>query len=560
MNQQRESGAAAIVTVLMTAILLMGVVTVTAQMTVSTRRTASDDTRSFQSLLATESALSGFLVWAQQHARELGKVGTCTQSSPAAQQTCLLEAWLATYPSGTGITLRVVDLQLSSSGGISAVDIEAAGTSRGASSRVLQQYTLTKLDLKPLNIPAAVVSYPGVDIGGNSQIDGKSISTSLSNSDGLYLNYGRATRTSTGLLTPGSTTTLNLNGDAEQQKRTARLRPGDYVQLPLATGPAGTLSSPVVKGRFRVVSNAGGQLSVEALSLSGVATPYLPSSETPLDFVMNGLITSQPGRLTMRSTETFITGDTVAVKVGAVTYTTTVTSPGTTDATGTTSIGIGNWSPSAPPTPIGSTLEGLPVVKSTRGVITAGIYDGGKYAPAGGVLTGGLGAEFAPSPLNDAMFIKTFGMSPAELKGMAEVIPESEFGREEAQLKGLTWLTGTGGSVNLNNEKLSGKGILIVDGDLTLNQNQTTECGLQGVIYVRGNLRIQGNLGLCGAIVVEGSILNSEGTVVTGVDYSDTVFSGTGRKVTYDPQVLFDITGGSGTYNVALQPGTWRQR
>lgn len=560
MNRQRESGAAAIVTVLMTAVLLMGVVTVTAQMTLGTRRTASDDTRSFQSLLATESALSGFLVWTQQHARELGQVGTCTQSIPAEQQTCLLQAWVATYPAGAGITLRVVDLQLSSSGGISSVDIEAAGTSSGASSRVLQQYTLTKLDLKPLSIPAAVVSYPGVNIGGNAQIDGKAVSGSLSDIDGLYLNYGRTTRVRSDLLMPGSTTTLNLGGSAEQQQRTARLRPGDYVQLPLATGPAGTLSSPVAKGRFRVVSNAGGQLSVEALSLPGVATPYLPSSETPLDFVMNGLITSQPGRLTMRSTETFITGDTVAVKVGAVTYTTTVTSPGTTDATGTTSIGIGNWSPSAPPTPIGSTLEGLPVVKSTRGVITAGVYNGGKYTPTGGVLTGGTGAAFAPSPMNDAMFIKTFGMTPAELKGMSTVIPESEFGREEAKLKGLTWLTGTSGSVNLNNEKLTGKGILIVDGDLTLNQNQSTECELQGVIYVRGNLDIRGNLGLCGAIVVEGSILNSEGTVVAGVDPESTDFLGTGRKVKYDPQVLFDITGGSGTYNVALKPGTWRQR
>ena len=83
---------------------------------------------------------------------------------------------------------------------------------------------------------------------------------------------------------------------------------------------------------------------------------------------------------------------------------------------------------------------------------------------------------------------------------------------------------------------------------------------MKGVIYVRGNLNIQGNLGLCGAIVVEGSILDSTGMTVTGSDASDTSFNGTGRKVQYDPTVIMDVTAGAGKYVLSLEPGTWRQR
>ncbi|MFD1734850.1 type II secretion system protein [Deinococcus malanensis] len=114
----------------------------------------------------------------------------------------------------------------------------------------------------------------------------------------------------------------------------------------------------------------------------------------------------------------------------------------------------------------------------------------------------------------------------------------------------------------MNNEKVQGTGILIVDGDLTINQTtaEVNSCGFKGIIYVRGNVDIRGNLQLCGAIVVEGSILSSDGLTVTGVDDDDSDFGGTAarcrttrkpsstlsRRLVPTPSRAFQRDGGSG--------------
>jgi hypothetical protein len=151
-------------------------------------------------------------------------------------------------------------------------------------------------------------------------------------------------------------------------------------------------------------------------------------------------------------------------------------------------------------------------------------------------------------------------MTPSELKAKANVITEPQFGAAGGIVNGLMWMTqNSNGSTNLNSEKPTGSGILIIEGDFTLNQNSATECALSGLIYVRGNLNIQGNLQMCGSIVVEGSILDTAGNVVSW-ENDPSQFAGNGRKVTYDPDALFDAVSGAGEYDFTANTGTWRQR
>lgn len=563
----RDHGTA-LVTVLMTAVLLVGIVTVTTQLTLGSRQTGADDTRTFQSALQGESALADFLVWAQDNGQLLGSVpASCVNSDALTQLACTTRQWLTGYPGSGGVNLKLAGLHLSGSN-IVTMDIEANSTSGGSTTRILQQYKLKKLDLPPLNVPSAVLSYPGVDIGGNASIGGTVLPASLTDGYGLFSNFARSTATAVTSLAPGTVTQVALSGNADQLRRLSRLKAGDYVRVPLASSAAGALATPIQTGTFRVVTSGGGALTLAAVQVPGAAgsfIPYMPKDETPLDYVMNGVVSAAPGSLTLRATETFVKGDKVAVKIAGVTYSATVTGDGLKSGDDTT-VSVGPWMPGTPVIP-----EGTALAKSTNAVVTSGDYNdcvtdalGTKKCSTdsliGGLITGAAANAYAPSPANDAMFIKTFGRTPAELKAMATVIPEADFDYAAANINGLTWLTSGGGSVNLNNEKLRGSGILIVDGDLTINQNQADACDMKGVIYVRGNLNIQGNLGLCGAIVVEGSITDTTGMKVIGTDTTDTKFNGTGRKVQYDPTVIMDVTAGAGKYVLSLEPGTWRQR
>jgi len=138
-------------------------------------------------------------------------------------------------------------------------------------------------------------------------------------------------------------------------------------------------------------------------------------------------------------------------------------------------------------------------------------------------------------------------------------VTESGFRDINRTVSGITWVTSTTQDVNINSQpKLNGLGILVIEGDLTLNQTGTA-CDFSGVLYVRGNLRFQGNLQMCGAIVVEGSILDSNNNVVS-IDPDATNLSGNGDKVTYKPSVLFDITQGTGKISFTGVAGSWRQQ
>ncbi|MGX9685542.1 hypothetical protein ACTQ9L_00085 [Deinococcus wulumuqiensis] len=117
------------------------------------------------------------------------------------------------------------------------------------------------------------------------------------------------------------------------------------------------------------------------------------------------------------------------------------------------------------------------------------------------------------------------------------------------QVDGLVVLEG---NANLNNEKLCGSGILIVEGNLNINQNQNASCpqGFRGMIYVKGgSASVRGDLELLGGIVVEGNM-----------SFEETSIAGTGRKVTFDPNVLYEQLNLNAPHLLKVQSGSWRQQ
>ncbi|WP_189003599.1 hypothetical protein [Deinococcus malanensis] len=587
MHKQREAGVAVLVMVLFTAIILIVVVSITSAMTLGSRRGAASETRAYQAALASESGQNAFTVRSRSVAQYGGGIpATCTGSTKV-KALCGVNAWLTTVTgtqapgsftvesagvaTGGTVSLVAVDVDLDpTTNKLTSVDIEARGTTTAGQARVLQRYTAVKADLGFPNVPGAVTSYPSVQIqGGPTSTIAGTTATSADNT-GLYDDLLTVSRAGSASALGTGSVTLNVN--TTSQARASQVAVGSYIQLPLSD-LAGTLSSTQT-GTFKVTGNTGTTLAVTPVRMPTITGgAALPSGDLGLDYVMNGIVSYNSNVLTMNSKESFVVGDQVAVKVGVYTYTSAVSST-VTNPDGTQSVTVGTWTattpttvPATPSAPAFTSytaldLEGRPVQKSTNAVVTAGSFTtGGQATATGDVKQGTAGAALVPSPLSDALFIKTFGMTPSQMKPLASVFTEAQF---DGDVSGLTWVTGTAGDrdINMNNEKVQGTGILIVDGDLTINQTtaEVNSCGFKGIIYVRGNVDIRGNLQLCGAIVVEGSILSSDGLTVTGVDDDDSDFGGNGRKVSYDPEAIFDAVAAAGAYTFTRVPAGWRQR
>ncbi|MDP9763821.1 hypothetical protein [Deinococcus enclensis] len=583
--RQHQSGMALIIQVLLTSVVLMAIIAATTQLALSTRRSSANDVAAYQAVLASESAQNSFVPRSMAVAN-FNAPARCklTQSQCVTFFTTEMETWLqkanaaaqkvgsvvlangsATLSLVSGsVTVALVDgtgpgTPKPAEWTMTGVDIESAGTAANSGARVLQRYTAVKKDLPPLDIGAAVISHPSVVLKGSSEVHGQGLNQS--DNDGIYQNLFKVKAEGNGAtsLTKGSPVTMKVTSGLD---RVNQAPVGSYVRLPLLGSLGNALNA---YGTFKVTQNYTSSLELTPVNLPAGVTANLGAQAASADFVYNAITAISGNNITVRNTQTFVKGDKIAFTQGGITYTGTVsTAPVDGFAENTKNLTVSSWTPTLPSTVNTASMEGSPVTKSTLGVITAGTFDPGKTAPIGGYLDSGNASatvsQMAPDPLNDKLFIKTFGMTPTELKAKAKVITEPEFGAAGGIVNGLMWMTkNANGTTNLNSEKPTGKGILIIEGDFTLNQNSATECALSGLIYVRGNLNIQGNLQMCGSIVVEGSILDNAGNVVSW-ENDPSQFAGNGRKVTYDPDALFDAVSGAGEYDFTANTGSWRQR
>ena len=542
----REAGFSSILVILMTTVVLIGVLTTTTTVTLAQRRSSSNELAAYSAVLTSESGQETF----QARAASTPFAVTTPACSGLTAQGCYHSAYttafdayldrlgVITTPNGQ-TTLSVASVSVDSNGSLTGVDVLSTSQSGADAARIVRSYSAARINVAFPHVPGALTSYPGVNLGGNATITGRTV-TDPANT-GAISNFMTIQNTSTGFLTAGSPVTVTV--PPQSLTRVSQLQVGQYVRLP-TTLPGGL---PGLDATFKVSGTAGNQLTLLPVQVP-VAGSSLASGSLALTNVLNGVSSSMGTQLTVSAVETFYPGDQVSATVAGVTYTTTVT-------------GVNGTALTTQPWPAGTPAifpEGTALVKSTNAIVTAGTYSGsGKQTPASGaVVSGAPGGQLITAPTSNALFEQLLGTTPAALQSISTVVTSNAF---TGTVSGLTWLdTGPTMSVNLNSQKLNGKGLLVVDGDLTINNNGGA-CDFSGVLVVRGNLRLQGNIQICGALIVEGAILTQDGLAVTGIDSTDTSVLGTGQKVSYDPAAIMDALNGVGPYALT-GARNWRQQ
>ena len=542
---RRESGFSSVLIVLMTSVVLIGVITTSATVAYTQRQDSSNEVASYAAVLASESGQETFMARSSQQPFASttpvcsGSV-SCSQVAYTGQLNTYAQSLGAISTLGGQAALQVSSVKVAGDGSLAGVELVSTSRSGSDVSRVLRSYTAQHLNLKFPNVPGALTSYPGVDLGGNTTIGGRTV-TDPANT-GTIAGFVSVTGTPGGMLSVG--TPLNVTVSSADLTPAGQLRPGQYVQLPVAP----LNGSPATSATFRVNNLTGSVLNLTPVSLP-LGLSSMPAGTQPMTNVMNGVVSSFGTQMTVNSLEGFFPGDSVTVTVAGVPFTTTVT------VVNGSALTLAPWPAGTP----AAFPEGTVVVKSTNAIVTAGGYSAsmGQATSPGAVLTGATGGQLISSPLNNALFQQLLGVSPATLQSYSTVYTPSSF---PGAVSGLTWLqTGAAQRVQLNGTpKLTGSGVLVVDGDLSINDNGGT-CAFSGVLVVRGNLDMKGNIEICGALIVEGVVVTQNGQNVTGLDGTDTAVNGTGQKVRYDPVAILKALAGAGPY--AFQnAGNWRQQ
>ena len=548
MSKSREAGFSSILIILMTAVVLIGVLTTTITITLGQRKNSSNELAAYTAVLASESGQETFKARAASKpfaAATITCLGKTTQECKLIY-TNLLTPYLAslgtvTTPNGQ-TTLSVASVNVAGDGSLTGVDVLSTSQSGNDAARIIRSYSSARLNVAFPRVPGALTSYPGVNISGNATVDGRTV-TDPANT-GLISDFMTVQNTSAAVLLPGTPVSVTVN--PQDTSRLSQLKIGQYVRLPTLLN-----GLPGANATFKVGGMTGNQLNLLPVQVPSPQST-LASGSLALTNVLNGVASSLGTQLTVSAVETFAPGDQVSVTVAGIQYTTTVT------AVNGNAITTQAW-PAGTPTVL---PEGTALVKSTNAVVTAGTYSGSaKQATApGNIVSGVTGGQLITSPVNDALFQQLLGMTPTALRRDSSIFTSANF---PGAVSGLTWLdTGSTQSINLNGQpKLTGKGLLVVDGDLLLNQNgsSTGSCDFSGVLVVRGNLRLQGNIQICGAVIVEGAVLTLDGLNATGIDSTITDVLGTGQKVTYDPAAIMDALNGAGPY-AFTGTGNWRQQ
>lgn len=525
------AGFSPILVVLVTAGLMLIMISITSTLALGSRTRTADEYQSYRSLQAAESALDSFTV----RARLKNALPSFTCSSTGTGTSCQsqVQAWLAannleTISTPTGDVRVEVINTTPDNGKLSGFDVRAAANVQGSTTRVVQSYVFTSSNKRWLpRLPAAVTSFPSMDVKGSATVVG----SYASNFPKFLTVPGTLNAASTQTLQAGTMTTIPVTG-------LEGLAAGDYVRLP-GTYSGGTGD---VTARVESVGTAG--ITVTPLApLPSTLPVSMSTGAQPVRRVVGGVVTATNSTLRVTDPELYLPRDAVQIESGGKVYTGQLGTLDTTTGTWTVTWSGGK----APPT---TNLEGSSLQRQVLGASTHGSLDGSGSVSPGYEMN--AASDRIALPTSSGLFQQVFGMDKSTLLAGVPTINASQL---PDNMSGLVVIEG---DANLNSEKLCGSGVLIVKGSLNINQNKNA-CpgGFQGLIYVSGGASVHGNLEVMGAIVVEGQLSFDDPTLNTS---GSTSLAGNGRKVTFDVPSLVNAMAQLPASRLSSVAGTWRQQ
>lgn len=552
---KKQLGSALIIVLLMTLIVVGAVIAMVSNTMVLSRKGTGYERMAYADLLSADAGLNTFSprVSMKKYTGRVDDIDCFVQGTRAANNTsagtCNYTAQIPNYtlPNGASVAVRVVGVYSAQS----TITVQATSTMNGVSKSLLQDFQVTRPPTTNLSIPAALTSFPSIDLGGNGQLLGAPGTS------------GGINTTDNGII-PGLTRlTSNFNYSSSPVVAVANdayVTTGSFLRINgytmQVTGRAAGYSStnrvysvtqvPGGVPKNGTPSGSGSSLSGDSVDLVQFAVRSAPQS-----------VTTSTARIPISDPTGFFVNDVIYFRSGTTMYSAQVTNRGyTTDG----DLNSGYLDIMYPATAVGKSLTGTTAATSSA-VSAINIGTGiSRYVPgasSAGAIGGGGSSTLLPSgaPGNtnilsgENLFKQTFsGKSKRDVYNLAnryDVAPSPV--PDQVNWVGPAGNYGTTStSYSLTSGYLCGTGILIVTGSLTLNG--TCNAGFTGLLYVMGDLSNQGNSNIRGAVVVEGQVI-SAGTKVKGT-----------MNITYDPAVFLER--GRHLAQTSINPvtATWRQQ
>lgn len=524
-ESRRTQGFAIVVVLLISLVILMSIVTTASVTTLTTRVTTADERVAYQALLTAESGINSLEARIRSLPTASRYRGPFNDSTPQlkTQSLAALNAWLNAQGLATlelaeanQATLSITDLQTSPTERITVRSTGKLGD-RGVKLVLVDFVRFREARLPPVS--AALTSWPDIKVSGNAMITGQAGTGASGRIDNV------ATATSGFVIGAGTPSPYSF---VLQVDNAALIRVRGYL---------------VIGGHtYRVVSREGSALQLATLERA--TAERIITAGTPVHLIpyATAVEVRSLNATTFKVSDTlgFLVNDAISVGTRQARVT------GIDHQRETISV---SWV-GAPPSDSNPIAEGTPITRAISGATSHGA-----------IAVQGNAAVDNPRPHNSAisnpfaldptrtLFYQIFKLTYQDFTALYPTVPSGSF---NGVVSGVRHIRGT---LNLTgNSSICGRGVLVVNGDLTINGS--CQEGFHGLIYVRGQYRQQGNSTINGAVVAEG---RSE----LGHPSEETALAGTGQgeaKLAYDPRALLEASLLIAPAEFSLSQGSWRQR
>ncbi len=598
---KRQEGIALVIVIVFTVIVMALILSTTSIITVDARRGTSGERSAYQAFLAAETGVNTFTARVREggFGGNLADLACWVQGRSLGGASCASgTANLTTLALGDAATSPRVDVEVVAvNAPQSTVTVRAVGTVgtglTAARATVLQDMYLKRPPNFNVASPAALVSCPPIDMGGNSEARGESASRNGSGDP----NTGVITDMTT-IASGSPTTTLTAStvypvtirvADPTAIDSGSYLRIGNYTYL--VEGRNGT--NDVSVRPVPAPSTSAYPISLSSGTSVGVIPFAVRATPVQQPNVVVGSSTFSVVRLPVNDPTGFAPNDIIYVNVGgtnrgAVVHARgfAVTTPSIDYATGYVDLRVVTSMPSPGDQDYTYTLnsqgkiqnlqnssisplsltdalaltQGSPVRRFVNSATSRqSISNGGSSSPAPPYAANNPNIG-AATGCGNALFQQVFNITKAQMQD--RLTPTTSV--PTLFTRGAYWLNPPAGSSSVSlPSTFCGEGIMIINGDLNISGNGVpnssgsgcdsgsgnSPAGFKGLIYVAGNLKVQSNTKLLGSIVVEGNISVPDTTDLRGT-----------LNVSYDQKSLLRSGQALSELLMRAEAGTWRQQ